>query len=371
VLRLLRPAGLLLQVCFVLPGIPSPSAAAEPAITTVAFGSCANQNLAQPIWDAIVAAKPDLFLFLGDNVYSDTLDPEVLRSAYAKLAAQEGFERLRRTSRVLATWDDHDYGTDDMGAEHPAKKEMKQVLLDFFEEPAGSERRRREGVYDAKLFGPPGRRVQVILLDTRTFRGRLETGPWADEADGQPGPYLPSRDRSVTLLGAEQWHWLEEQLRKPSEIRIIVSSIQVIAEDHRWEKWGNLPHERERLFDLIERTGVGTVIFLSGDRHAAELSGTTLAGGTPVLDVTSSSLNAPLLWTNEINHHRIGSRYHAENFGLATIDWSGQAPRVTLEIRNLAGTPVIRHEVVPEVPHARSGGRAGVGVHKSWRRHAR
>jgi alkaline phosphatase D len=45
-------------------------------LSRIAFGSCANQDHPQPVWDAIVVTQPELFLFLGDNVYADTEDME-------------------------------------------------------------------------------------------------------------------------------------------------------------------------------------------------------------------------------------------------------------------------------------------------------
>jgi alkaline phosphatase D len=43
----------------------------RPPLSRIAFGSCANQSMAQPIWDAVLAYRPDLFIFAGDNVYGD------------------------------------------------------------------------------------------------------------------------------------------------------------------------------------------------------------------------------------------------------------------------------------------------------------
>ena len=39
-------------------------------VQKIIFGSCIDQNKAQPIWQSILAAKPDLFIFGGDNVYA-------------------------------------------------------------------------------------------------------------------------------------------------------------------------------------------------------------------------------------------------------------------------------------------------------------
>src|SRR5436190_18218787 len=83
---------------------------AGPPLRRIAFGSCAHQDRPQPIWDAVVAARPDLFLFIGDTVYADTTDMDAMRATYARLAALPGYQKLLRTCPVLATWDDHDYG---------------------------------------------------------------------------------------------------------------------------------------------------------------------------------------------------------------------------------------------------------------------
>ena len=60
--------------------------------------------------------------------------------------------------------------------------------------------------------------------------------------------------RRTRIAGYSRWN------------RLIASSIQVVAEDHGWEKWMNLPHERERLYRLIRETGAEGMVFLSGDR---------------------------------------------------------------------------------------------------------
>jgi hypothetical protein len=61
----------------------------------------------------------------------------------------------------------------------------------------------------------------------------------ADRVEG--GRYLPNTDPEATILGAKQWAWFEEQLRVPAQVRIIGSSIQVVDEDVRGEKWANFP----------------------------------------------------------------------------------------------------------------------------------
>jgi alkaline phosphatase D len=324
--------------------ITSP-ATAEPSsperIQRIAFGSCASEKLDQPIWDAVVAAKPDLFLFVGDNIYADTEDMELMKAKYAKLAAKPGYQKLKRTCPILATWDDHDYGVNDGGAWYPKREESAKILLDFFEVPADSPRRGRPGIYGAHTFGPPGERVQVILLDTRTFKSRpLKDSRGKDELKklNLVGWYVPHPDPATTLLGAAQWAWLEQQLRQPADLRIIASSIQVIADEKGMESWGNFPHERKRLYRTIADTKAEGVVFLSGDVHFSEVS-RTAEGPYPLTDFTSSGLtNSNPGWAAAVNRHRVSpSAYAKPTFGLVAIDWSAPAPRISLQARGVDG----------------------------------
>lgn len=314
----------------------------RPEVSRLAFGSCARQAEPQPIWGAVRASEPDVFVLLGDNVYADTSEERELRAAYAKLAAKPGFAKLREEATVLATWDDHDYGRNDAGAEFEAKRMSQAVFLDFFGEPADSRRRQTPGVYDAEVFGPAGERVQVILLDTRYFRSPLKRWPAGERPKGR-GPYIANNDPAATMLGPAQWRWLEAQLKKPADLRIIASSIQFAAEDHHWEKWANLPHERRRMLALIERTGAEGVIFISGDRHLAEISVLDERPAYPIHDVTSSSLNDTLSPREEPNRHRVGEPVFHDNFGLISVDWDAADPEVTMQIRDEAGVVRLEH----------------------------
>ena len=190
----------------------------ETVLRRIAFGSCAKEDRAQPIWSNVLASEPDLWIWAGDNVYGDTEDVAELRAKYALLAAIPGYAALRASVPILATWDDHDYGRNDAGVEFPRKRESQQAFLDFFGVPADSPRRTREGVYHAATFGPEGRRVQVILLDTRYHRSPLEEF----ETGTRRQDYRPTRERAATVLGAEQWRWLEARLREPADLRLIV-----------------------------------------------------------------------------------------------------------------------------------------------------
>jgi alkaline phosphatase D len=311
-------------------------------LTSIAFGSCSTQYQPQPIWDAINAARPELFIYLGDNIYADTEDMDLMRRKYEQQAQVPGFAALRQNVPVLATWDDHDYGANDAGAEYPKKVESQVEFLRFMNEPADSPRWSRPGVYESYIYGPPGRRVQIILLDTRYFRSPLL------RINPRTALYQPNPDPEATVLGEAQWKWLEQQLRVPAQVRVIGSSIQVIAQDHLWEKWANFPLERQRLYRLIRDTRASGVIVISGDRHRAEISRDDEAPLPYTLwDITSSGLNQRSGddRKSEVNRHRVGVNYVPENFGMLVIDWDRPDPVIRLEIRGMEGQTVLGQEL--------------------------
>jgi alkaline phosphatase D len=236
--------------------------------------------------------------------------------------------------RVLATWDDNDYGLNDGGAEFPHKEQSQALFADFWDIPSDDPRRWRPGIYYAETFGPEGKRVHVILLDTRYFRSPLKP---SDEP-GAPGKerYLPDPDPTKTMLGEAQWEWLGEQLRKPADLRLIVSSMQVLANGHGWEKWGNLPAERQKLFDLVAETGANGVVLLSGDRHIGGFYKWTDSVPYPLYEITSSGLNKFYAAAEEAGPNRIGAVYGKPNFGTIDIDW--WADEIILAVRDMNGT---------------------------------
>ena len=326
---------------------PLPAAASR-----IAFASCAHQTLAQPIWDTIAAGKPDLHLFGGDNIYyaEPQWSLQELHKAYSLQGAEPHFARFRRTVPHMAVWDDNDFGANDGGADFPFKSESKAAFLDFFQAPANDARRTRGGLYDARLFGEPGRRVQVIILDTRWFRSPLKV----TDQRGAPGKerYVPDADPARTMLGDAQWAWLEEQLRQPAEVRLIFSGIQVVAEGHGWERWGNLPLERQRLYRLIASTRANGVVLLSGDRHFGAIYRETQGTPYPLYDVTSSGLTHPWKEANEAGPNRITDLFTELHYGMVEVDWGAGA--VDLSLRDVKGVARRRHRVAFDELRART-----------------
>lgn len=328
-------------------------------ISRIAFGSCAKQWQTQTIWQSVIDANPDVFLFIGDAIYADTdgvtaweVSEGQLRGEWNRLADKPEFQAAQVAFPFMATWDNHDYGTHNGGAEFPLRAESREAFLDFFGEPADSERRGHEGVYDAKIFGPEGQRVQIILLDTRSFKGPFvpDTRSREERARlGIVGKYLPNNDPNITLLGNAQWAWLEEQLNQPAEVRLIASSTQIVADQKGMDEWGNYPHERHRLFELIERTDAQGVVLLSGNVHFAELS-VYHDGAYPLYDFTSSGMtHVEARYAEVDNPYRVGEAFIDLNVGLIDIDWATSiSPKITFKVLTVDGQKVWEKSVFLE-----------------------
>ena len=320
---------------------PMPSAALDSskALTRIAFGSCLNETKGQGIWNTIAEEDADLFLFIGDNVYGDTYksdprwpDPTMpkMRNSYNTLAAVPEFASFRAQTPLMTTWDDHDYGANDAGAYYPFKKLAEQMYLDAWDVSASDERRKRDGVHTSKIIGPAGQRVQIIMLDTRYFRTELQA---TDDrgADGKER-YVPMEGGHGTMLGQAQWDWLAAELKKPADLRLLVSSIQVHADGHGWEAWRTMPAEREKLYTMIDASGAEGVVILSGDRHAGSIYRRDDVASYPLYEVTASSLNLPASdWRAqsgetgmEAGPYRIHPMQFEVNYGLIDVDWTAR-----------------------------------------------
>ncbi|KAL9225688.1 hypothetical protein vseg_001582 [Gypsophila vaccaria] len=347
-------------------------------VSRIAFGSCSNQSDPQMIWNAVIDYNPQVFIWLGDNIYGDhkrpfrvfgkerTIGPwknvprfypsseYEMESHYKMAKSNPGYSYIRKHAKVIGTWDDHDYGLNDAGKEFTGKVTNQRLLLDFLDEPTDSPRRNQAGVYTSYTFGPVDKQIKVILLDTRYFRDPLSS-------DG-------------TILGSSQWEWLEKQLYGPSTVlTVIASSIQVISNFSAVtrpffsvEGWSRFPKERNRLFKLIHDSKRSGVLFISGDVHFAEITRYDCASGYPLYDVTSSGLTqsvegvVPALqyllrfmaWLTPAtlrvmeNCRYKSCVYGKPNFGVIEVDWESHPLTLKIEVRDVNGVPVATNKIL-------------------------
>lgn len=322
------------------PGPPLPDARTE--LATIAFGSCQTAEREIPILERIAAERPQLMVYLGDNVYGDAHAGDMslpeLRSQYARLSQKPEFRHLRQAVPMMATWDDHDMAWNDGGRDFTGRI-VAQRMFEAFWGMQGAFKQ-QDGLWHSRVFGPEGRRVQIIMLDTRSGRSSLTRLPQTTPT----GRYAPSQNPEQRMLSDAQWSWLETQLRQPADLRFVVSSIQILADAHGWEAWRTLPREQTRLYDVIRRAHAKGVVFISGDRHLAALYRADGLLGQRTYELTSSSLNLSHRdISDEMSSHQIGQAYAPINYGMARIDWPRR--KLALQIISADGEAV-REQVI-------------------------
>ena len=228
---------------------------------------------------------------------------------------QDGLNELEK----LAIWDDHDYGKNDGGSEYKHKRLTQKIFMDFWDVPSNDPRRNREGTYFSKDYIIENNKIKVIGLDTRYFRSKL----LGSRTNRQPNNNLNS-----SILGKSQWSWLENELNDPkTEIFIILSSIQVLATEHGYEKWANFPHERDKLINLLQRKK--NILILSGDRHRG-----AIYKHNKIIEITASSLNKPGSSDNETDKLMQGRIHKEINYGILVI----KEDALDIQLKNNDGT---------------------------------
>ncbi len=270
----------------------------------LAFGSCNNQLQSQDYFSQILQDSPDAWIWLGDNVYSDFFPVSWRKAAFHSVKSASAYRLFRQRVPVFGTWDDHDYGRNNCGIEFKDKERSQQILLDFLDEPAASVRRRRSGVYASHTLTKGNHRVKIILLDERFFREK------------------PGKKRD--LLGMAQWDWFERELTgRDCDCLVIGSGSQVLSQSASGERWASYPEEMGRLLEVLRVVPVPTV-FLSGDRHFAEVSRIRFSAASSInghlYDFTSSGLTHCDAGGGGDNS--LGTQiYRGKNYGLLTIEF--------------------------------------------------
>ena len=386
-------------------------------VQTFAFGSChKNQYVVDEpdsaaLWRTITERhKPEAFLWTGDTVYAPkrgvaTIDELALEyNVTSKLLVEAGLRDADTTATATAapkgstnekddnetsslllpmygTWDDHDYGGNDMGKTMSQKDERRQLLLDFLDYSHWFPKDRR-GMYHSVDFGIPPHQTKVIFLDTRWHRDDYRCVPTYLSTDIPLGAGLACIGRwllaglglsvvcgpsqSSTILGEEQWAWLGNEIKTSNaQLHVVVSSIQVLTTNPVVESWGHFEHEQQRLLNVLqtsrEKSPVSTVL-LSGDVHHAEIisprnkhakasssSSSSSSSGESLFEVTSSGLThsctkpfygglcGPLLRTFSTHRSPMDAYYIGRNYGTLEIDWDQGLYRVLVwSLENVA-----------------------------------
>ena len=298
---------------------------AQISAQTIAFGSChkVNDPKSDLILKSIANQRPDAFVWLGDIVYGKDRNPKHLSKQFKKLKSKYSYQNLLKSTDIYGTWDDHDYGLNNAGRDYQHKDRSRADLFAFLNVPKNSPAYQRNGAYQSYDLSS---KVKLILLDNRYFKSEYAPKPYND-------PYSP--DYEGTILGKQQWDWLENLLKNSTaDVHLIASGIQVLSPNHRFEKWLNYPNEYKRLIGLLQTYTVKNPIVISGDRHMSELSQKDI-GYTTLYDATASGMTEALtINLSESNPYRIGQAIGVNNYGLLSIDWENKKLQISFHDTN-------------------------------------
>ena len=202
-------------------------------------------------------------------------------------------------------------------------KQAQKLFLEFWKIPGLDPRSSREGIYFKQTKQIEDLEVEIIGLDTRYFRSPLK---------GKKNSYAQNMDSEATILGTDQWMWLETSIyNSTADVIVILSSIQILATNHPYEKWDNFPMERERLLGLIANASKNTTILaVSGDRHRSGIY-----QNDHFVEITASSLNKSASKNIETDPLLLGKTYPIKNFGI--LDIEPNKKKITLSIHDQNG----------------------------------
>jgi alkaline phosphatase D len=302
----------------------------------LSFGSCARfqDEADQQIWRSVQLIEPDLFFWVGDNIYGDSLDPDILAEEYRRQRDVHTLQPIIRSVPQLATWDDHDFGLNDHDRTSPAKEGGLRVFKQYWPNPSYG-LPDTPGVFFTYTYGP----VEFFFIDCRYHR--------------DPNSATPSPDK--TLLGAAQYAWLIESLDASVAVfKVIVSgSGFTLTKGPTGDAWSAFRHERDRLFTEIVDRGIDGVVLMSGDTHVAELNRipSPHPRGYALTEIVSSPLaQAPSARKPEAlpeGEERLRAySNNSPNAGVVDFDLTGEDPTITVNMVNIYGELVWKPLVI-------------------------
>jgi len=305
-----------------VPVFATKTAPAKNAKTTfrVSFGSCAEWRMdpVQPVWQAVQRLDPDLFFWVGDNIYGDALDPDILAEEYRRQRDVLGLQPVIHSVPQLATWDDHDFGLNNHDRTNPVKEGALDVFKQYWPNPSYG-LPDVPGVFFKYHYGG----VDFFFVDCRYYR------------DPNEAPDTPDK----TMLGEEQLEWLKGELKESeAAFKVLISgSGWTAGKGPGADSWSAFLHERDALFDYIQAEEIEGVLLLSGDTHVGELNciPRSAVGGYDLYELVSSPLAQDMSGRafGLIPEMRIRPTYiDAPNAGILDFDFTGEVPVVTMNL---------------------------------------
>ena len=262
------------------------------------FGSCAYLNEAAydrpgppygkgtEIFRHMAASGADFMVWGGDNWYyrePDFDSPSGLWYRAQHDRATPDLQALFAAMNHYATWDDHDYGSNDSNKSFAFKDESLRVFQTYWGNATYGQAG-HPGVYSKFYWGD----AAFVLMDNRWYRDDTTL-----DAEHNPGK---------TQYGVHQLDWLKQSLLEAQALKhftfkFIVTGGQMLTDfGGASETFAYYRHEREEILRFIREQHISGVVFLTGDVHFTELARAALGDAGAVYELTSSPFSSSV-WT--------------------------------------------------------------------------
>ena len=280
------------------------------------------------IFNTMAKEKAAFMLWLGDAWYTREVDYYSDWGLWYRASHDRAVPELQpflKSMPHLATWDDHDYGPNDIGKNYILKETSRNVFNSYFCNPSSGEN--GQGIYTMTSWGD----ADIFMTDNRWWRS---ADRMPDSVNGQPNP-------EKKMLGDQQMEWLKNSLLFSSAtFKIITVGSQVLNPVSPFDKWRDFPAEYQELMDFLAANKINGVLFLTGDRHHSEIIKVDRPGTYPLYDITVSPLTSGTHVFGDAeknNPYRVFGLDQKQNYGRFSFTGSRGSRKLTVEFLGTKG----------------------------------
>lgn len=305
----------------------------DPPGFTFALGSCAYIN--DPslgaarsggdygIFEQIYEKKPEMMLWMGDNIYMmppDFYSRAGMSKRYQQSRALKELQPLFANVPQYAIWDDHDYGGDNGDRTYRMREDSLATFKNYWPNPS---------------FGLPN----VPGVFTRFEKSDVEFFLTDNRYHRAPNAFAdPQRD----FFGAGQWQWLKESLSSSqATFKFVVLGNETLNTLTPSENMYQYTQAYADFLGWLESANIPGIVLLSGDRHHTELLKLEREGTYPLYEWCVSPLTskayAPYPVEQNLPIRVPGSLYSERNFGMIEVTGPPTDRQLVLKRYNTQG----------------------------------
>jgi alkaline phosphatase D len=306
----------------------------EPAYDRVYTDMVQLNRLATPygkdssIFEPMAKEKASFMLWLGDNWYTRDVDYFSEWGLWYRAShdrAQPVLQKFLKSMPHIATWDDHDFGPNDIGKNYILKNISRTIWKNYWCNPSYGEN--EQGIYTLYSWAD----TDIFLTDDRWWRS---ADRMKDSIDGKPNP-------DKRMLGRQQMEWLKNSLLYSiATFKIIVTGSQVLNPVSPFDKFSRFPAEYDELMQFLKDYKINGVLFLTGDRHHSEIIKVERPGTYPLYDVTVSPFSSgthKFFGAETVNPYRVFALDEKQNYARVSVTGKRTERKLTVEFLGVKG----------------------------------